>query len=79
MRVEPSVRELIDSAANLLNLDRSVFIQAAALREAERVLLDQKNFKLDDAAYDAFDQAMSVPGTPNSKVADLMKRTSPWE
>jgi uncharacterized protein (DUF1778 family) len=38
MRVLPSVRDIIDAAASLKKVDRTVFIQQAALNEAHNEL-----------------------------------------
>jgi uncharacterized protein (DUF1778 family) len=42
MRVEPSQHLLLTKAAQVLNMDRSVFMRDVACREAENVLLDQR-------------------------------------
>ena len=79
MRVEPSVRNIIDAAANLLQVDRTVFIQRVALREAQRVLANRRDYLLDSKAFEAFDQALAEPTTINPGMSDLLERTSPWE
>ena len=78
MRVEPSVRHIIDAAANLLKMDRTVFIQQAALSEAHEVIANQRDFILDERAFEAFETALSTPATANKGMADLLNRKSPW-
>lgn len=79
MRVEPSVRTLIDAAANLLKVDRSVFIQQAALAEAHKVIAAQRDFTLDEQAFLAFEQALDAEPTTNANMVELLARKAPWE
>ncbi|MEZ9705209.1 DUF1778 domain-containing protein [Vibrio breoganii] len=79
MRVFPSVRDVIDAAATLQNVDRTVFIQQAALNEAHKVLADQKDFKLEETAFEAFENALNEPPQTLEGIKDLFKRKSPWE
>ncbi|MBE1302416.1 MAG: DUF1778 domain-containing protein [Alteromonadaceae bacterium] len=77
MRVEPSVRKVIDAAASLLKLDRTVFIQPAALNEAQEVLANQRDFTLDTAVFAAFEKALDEPTIANEGMKDLLNRKSP--
>lgn len=79
MRVEPSVRDIIDAAANLMKLDRTVFIQKAALAEAHEVISNQRDFILAEKAYDAFEQALNAVPRKDKGMNDLLNRKSPWE
>ncbi|MGL1956399.1 MAG: DUF1778 domain-containing protein [Colwellia sp.] len=79
MRVEPSVRNIIDAAAGFLKLDRSVFIQQAALSQAHKVIANQRDFILDDKAFKAFEQALDAEAKINKGMANLLNRKSPWE
>ncbi|WP_076537291.1 DUF1778 domain-containing protein [Shewanella sp. UCD-KL21] len=79
MRVEPSVRNIIDAAANLLKVDRSVFIQQAALHEAHKVIASQRDFALDEQALAAFEQALDAEAAVDKGMVELMNRKSPWE
>lgn len=79
MRVEPAVRNILDAAASLLKVDRTVFIQQAALAEAYEVLASQKDFALDEQAYAAFEQALDAEPSKNEGMVDLLSRKSPWE
>ncbi len=79
MRVEPSQRDLLNKAAELLNMDRTTFILNAACKEAENVLLDQRLFLVNEETFTAFEQALDkpIPNTENLKT--LLARKSPWE
>lgn len=79
MRVFPSVRDVIDAAANLQNVDRTVFIQQAALNEAQNVLANQKDFKLEQKAFEAFEKALEEPPQLIEGIQDLFHRKSPWD
>ncbi len=79
MRVEPSVRSIIDAAASLLKVDRTVFIQQAALSQAREVIANQRDFILDDKGFEAFEQALNVAPDVNEGMVDLLNRKSPWE
>ena len=79
MRVEPDQRALLTKAAAMLNKDRSAFILDVACREAENVLLNQRLFQLDDAAFAAFIAALEAPVSDNEKLESLLNSPSPWE
>lgn len=79
MRVEPSVRNIIDAAANLLKIDRTVFIQQAALSEAHEVIANQRDFFLENKAFEAFEQALSESPVVVEGLTNLLGRKSPWE
>lgn len=79
MRVEPSVRNIIDSAAAMLKVDRTVFIQQAALAQAHRVIAEQRDFVLDAKAFEAFEQALDAPATKNEGMQALLSKAAPWQ
>lgn len=79
MRVEPSVRSIIDAAASLLKIDRTVFIQQVALSEARIVIANQRDFTLDDKGFEAFEQALNAAPDAKKGMVDLLNRKSPWE
>jgi uncharacterized protein (DUF1778 family) len=79
LRVRPAQRDLIDRAAKLLDVPRTDFMLEAATRAAENVLLDQRLFVLDEAAYQAFEKALSEPVSANPALQRLLKTPAPWE
>ena len=79
MRVLPSVRDIIDAAANLKKMDRTVFIQQAALNEAQNVLAEQRDFVLEAQAFEAFNQELSSAPTTLDGMKELFNRNAPWE
>ncbi len=72
-------RDLIDKAASMRNKTRSDFMLEAACEEAENVLLDQRLFQLDDAAYQAFETALKAPVAENSTLHKILSNKAPWE
>ena len=79
MRVKHDKLALLTKAAAMLNKDRSAFILDVACREAENVLLNQRLFQLDDAAFAAFIAALEAPVSGNEKLESLLTSPSPWE
>ena len=79
MRVEPSQHAMLTKAAKVLRKDRSAFILEVACKEAENVLLDQRLFQLDEAAFAAFENALEGPVPDNAKLRSLLASPSPWE
>ena len=79
IHVEPEQHALLTKVAAMLNKDRSAFILDVACREAENVLLNQRLFQLDDAAFAAFTEALEAPASGNEKLKSLLTSPSPWE
>lgn len=79
LRVLTSQRNLIDRAALLSNRSRSDFMLAAACREAEQVLLDQRLFFTDSETYADFIALLEAPVDDNTALKALLKGASPWD
>lgn len=79
MRVEPSIRNIIDAAASIMKVDRTVFMQQAALNQAYEVLANQRDFILHEQAFAAFEQALDAEPEAAPGMSDLLNRKSPWE
>lgn len=79
IRIRTEQRSLIEQAAQVVDKTVSDFVREAALREASHALLDQTLFKLDDDAWDKFNQALDTPPAENAKLNDLMSRKPVWE
>lgn len=79
MRADSKKRDLIDMAAALSGSDRTSFILDAACKRAEEVILDQRVFVLDEADFDAFEQALQAnPLKTNDRLRALLERPSRW-
>jgi uncharacterized protein (DUF1778 family) len=79
LRIEANTRALIDEAASMLGKTRTEFMIDTARRQAIDVLLDQRLFVLETAAYDAFVQALDNPPAPGPKLKRLLARKPVWE
>lgn len=79
LRALSTQKSLIDKAASALGKNRSDFMLEAACREAENVLLDQRLFQLDPAAYSAFEDALNAPVKNNPALRRLLSAPAPWE
>jgi uncharacterized protein (DUF1778 family) len=79
IRAKRAQRDLIDQAAELLGKTRSDFMLETACREAVDVLLDQRVFTLDAAAFEKFQALLDAPPADNPKLRALMATKAPWE
>ncbi len=79
IRAKQAQRDLIDKAAAALHKNRSDFMLEVACREAENVLLDQRFFQLDSAAFAAFQAALEAPVADNPALRELLASKAPWE
>lgn len=79
MRIPAQTRELIDRAAATVDKSRTEFVIESARQRAIDVLLDQRVFHLDEAASEAFAQALEKPPAPVAALRELMKTKAPWE
>lgn len=79
IRIEEERRTLIDRAAEAAGKDRTQFVLDAATREATTVLLDQRYFQLDTAAFAKFNAALDASPAENPRLRELLSRKAPWE
>lgn len=79
MRAAAGQCALIDRAAALLGKNRSRFMLDAACREAESILIDQRLFQLDVAAYKRFVAELDRPPAENARLRSLLRTKAPWE
>ncbi len=78
IRIEPTQRELIDTATSLCGKTRSAFMLDAACQAAQEALLDRRVFVLSDEQWEAFNQALDTPPKANPKLAQLLQTETPW-
>ena len=79
VRVPMRVRDLIDSAADVVGKTRTDFILESATKHAVDVLLDQRLFSLNQAQYEAFVRVLDEPPASNARLKKLLASKSPWE
>jgi uncharacterized protein (DUF1778 family) len=79
LRLPAKVRDLIDSAAAANGTTRTEFVLESARRRAIDVMLDRRLFLLDDADWQAFQNALDRPPPSNASLKALMARKPPWK
>jgi uncharacterized protein (DUF1778 family) len=79
VRLPMRVRDLIDSAADVVGKTRTDFILESATKHAVDVLLDQRLFQLNLAQYEEFMRVLDQPAVPNARLKKLLASKSPWE
>lgn len=78
LRIQPSLRDLIDQAAEATGKNRTEFILSAACREAESVLLDQRLFRIDNERFEALNAALDQPPGDLSALRRTLSVKAPW-
>jgi uncharacterized protein (DUF1778 family) len=79
IRIETTQRDFIDVAASVSGKTRSAFMLDAAYQKAEETLLDRRLFYLDEAQWEAFNQALDADPSDNEPLSRLLNHRSPWE
>jgi uncharacterized protein (DUF1778 family) len=79
MRLPKSDIAMIDRAANLRGRSRTDFVRDAAVRAAEKVLMESALVRMNPGGFAAFMAAITGPATPVPAMVDLFKRKAPWE
>lgn len=67
---------LIRMAAQATNKTVTAFVLDSASTAAEQVLADRRWFMLDDAAWDAFQDALERPAVVKPRLAELLSEDS---
>lgn len=79
VRAPAQVRDLIDRAAQAQGKTRTDFILEASVAAAQRVLLDQVFYQVDEEQMKAFHAVMEQPIEKNLAVQSLLSKKSRWE
>jgi uncharacterized protein (DUF1778 family) len=79
IRAHTKQRSLIDAAASALGKSRTEFVLESSCQRAEDVLLDQRNFFLNDAEFDAFMDALDNPPPLSDKLKRFAERKAIWD
>ena len=72
-------RDLLDSAAAALGLDRSAFVLTQGRLAAQRVLADRDQFRLDASGQQEWERINSAPARTLPGLARLLVRPSPFD
>jgi uncharacterized protein (DUF1778 family) len=79
LRINPEIRDLIDQAASLHGKTRTAFIVEAAHEVAQKTLLDQTLFILNEQQWEQFNQALDESPHENERLTKLLKSSPPWQ
>lgn len=78
-RVAPEVMDTVRRAASVKGQTVTEFVVSAANTEAQKVLLDQVLFSINEENFKAFETALDAPLSENAAVKLLLNSSSPWE
>lgn len=78
-RVAPEVMDTVRRAASIKGQTITDFVVNAANTEAQKVLLDQVFFSVNEDNFRAFEEALDEPLSENAAVKQLLNSVSPWE
>ena len=79
LRVSPSQKALIASAARASQKDVSQFIIESVIRQAEETILDQRLFILSDEDFRELERELKQPAVENPTFNKYLNAKAPWE
>jgi uncharacterized protein (DUF1778 family) len=79
LRIDPSLRALLEEAAMAANLTLSSFILTAARMRAEQVLADRVHFPVPPEQWNAFMAALDQPAREHPRLQRLMQEPTVLE
>jgi uncharacterized protein (DUF1778 family) len=79
LRVSPSQKALIASAARASQKDVSQFIIESVIRQAEETILDQRLFILSDEDFRELERELEQPAVENPTFNKYLNAKAPWE
>ena len=79
LRVASNEDELVRAAAQVSELNLSVFVRQAALVEAQRVLADRRHFALDEEDWNRFNELLDRPPKIPAGLEKLFSKRSVFE
>ena len=79
LRASAEQKALIDRAARRLGKSRTEFVLDTMREAAENVLLDQRLFSLDEAAFSAFEAMLDAPIEAGDALRRTLSASAPWD
>jgi len=79
IRTTPSMKALLQRAANFSHKNVTEFLLEAGINAAEETLADRRMFRLDQAQWQAFQQILDSPVTARPRLAKLLTEKSVLE
>jgi len=72
VRASATVKQLLQEAARSCHKNVSEFLLDAGISAANQALADRRHFDLDEAQWEAFNQALNAPVQPLPRLKKLM-------
>ena len=79
VRITPGMKALLQRAATSSHKNVSEFLLEAGIKAAEEALVDRRIFRLEDAQWQAFQDALDRPVTTKPRLARLLAEKSVLE
>ena len=79
LRLTPSAKRALQSAATATKRSVSEFVLKSALARAEETLQDRQRFGLDAERWAAFQAALDAPARSNPRLKKLLQKPSVFE
>ena len=79
LRLTPSAKRVLQSAAAAARRSVSEFVLESALSRAEETLPDRRRFGLDAERWAAFQAALAGPSRPTPRLTKLLRKPSVFE
>jgi uncharacterized protein (DUF1778 family) len=79
LRVAPDDQELIDRAVRASGLTRTDFVLQAARTAAQQLLMEQAWCSVSPEQFEAFQQALDAPPSPNERLQRTLAAPRPWQ
>jgi uncharacterized protein (DUF1778 family) len=76
LRLTPDAKRTLQDAAAAARRSVSDFVLDSALARAEEMLPDRRVFKLNDAEWTAFQEALDAPYEPAPRLIELLRSPS---
>lgn len=73
IRTSAPVKQLLQEAARACHKNVSEFLLDVGINAANQALAERRHFVLDDAQWQAFEQALDAPPQPLPRLARLMR------
>jgi uncharacterized protein (DUF1778 family) len=79
MRLTPSAKQILKTAASAMHRSVSEFVLESALARAEETLPDRQRFGLNKVQWEAFHKALAAPPRPSRRLAKLLREPSVFD
>ena len=77
-RMDSDTLDMIRDAAQMQGRSVTSFVTQAARKEAQREILDQRFFEVDDETFDEIERMLSEPAKVDEKLVELFRKPANW-